>query len=97
MADETTRLARYAASLRYDDLPPDVVDRARACIVDTIAVVTLGRTLPWSQIVIRYARSMGAGGPCQILGAEGPTVSAPAAALANGAMARWRMRSSPII
>ena len=87
MAHETTRLARYAASLRYDDLPPEVVDRARACIVDTIAVVTLGRTLPWSQIVIRYAQSMGAGGPCRILGAEGPTVSAPAAALANGAMA----------
>jgi 2-methylcitrate dehydratase PrpD len=34
MANETTRLAEYAAALRYDDIPDDVVERAKHCITD---------------------------------------------------------------
>ena len=37
MAEETVRLARFAASLRYQDLPDDVVQRAKECIADTVA------------------------------------------------------------
>ena len=35
MAHETVRLAEYAAGLRYDDLPPDVVQRAKDCASPT--------------------------------------------------------------
>ena len=87
MANETVCLAEYAAGLHYDDLPPDVVQRAKDCITDTVAVIVLGNSLPWSRIVVRYAQRTGAGGSSYILGADGPTVQAPAAALANGAMA----------
>ena len=38
MTDETRRLADYAASVKYDDLPPEVLDRARNTIADTIGV-----------------------------------------------------------
>ena len=55
MANETIRLAEYAASLRYEDLPPHVVQRAKDCIIDTVAVIVLGNGLPWSQIISRYA------------------------------------------
>ena len=87
MANETVRLAEYAAGLRYEDLPPDVVQRAKDCIIDTVAVIVLGNAMPWSQIVVRYAQRIGAGGRSRILGADGPTLHAPAAALANGTLA----------
>ena len=87
MANETIRLAEYAANLRYEDLPPQVVQCAKDCITDTVAVIVLGCELPWSRIIARYAESIGTGGRSRILGSRGPTVHAPAAALANGTLA----------
>ena len=87
MANETARLADYAASLRYDDLPANVVQCAKDCITDTVAVIVQGSALPWSAIVASYAQRVGAGGRSRILGIDAPTVQAPAAALANGAAA----------
>src|ERR1700685_944669 len=80
MANETIRLAEYAAGLRFEDLPPHVVQRAKDCITDTVAVIVLGNALPWSQIISRYAQSSGVGGRSRILGSRGPTLHAPAAA-----------------
>jgi 2-methylcitrate dehydratase PrpD len=87
MANETIQLAEYAAALRYEDLPPHVIQRAKDCITDTVAVIVLGNALPWSQIISRYAQSIGTGGRARILGFRGPTLHAPAAALANGTLA----------
>src|SRR5262252_1780170 len=87
MAKETLQLAEYAASCRYDDFPPDVVERAKQCITDTIATVIFGHDLPWSRIVVAFAERNGAGGNSRILGPGGAKVQAPAAALANGALA----------
>lgn len=87
MAGETIALAKFAAELRYEDIPPHVIERAKDCIADTVAVIVLGNAMPWSQIVIRYAQSIGAGGRSLVLGSGGPGLRAPAAALANGAMA----------
>ena len=87
MAQETVRLAEYAAALRYQDLPTEVVQRARECIIDTVAAIICGSALPWSRIVAEYARRTGPGGKSNILGAGGPAIQAPAAALANGALA----------
>jgi 2-methylcitrate dehydratase PrpD len=86
MAQETVRLAEYAAALRYDDLPAEVVQQAKDCIIDTVAAAICGSALPWSRIVIDYAERTGPGGKCNILG-RGSAVQAPAAALANGALA----------
>ena len=41
MAEETIRLARYAAALRYEDLPTAVVQQAKDCIIDTVAAGNL--------------------------------------------------------
>ena len=87
MAKETTELADYAASCRFEDIPPDVVERAKQCITDTIAAVIFGYDLPWSRIVVAFAEKNGAGGKSRILGPGGARVHAPAAALANGALA----------
>src|SRR5260370_17109522 len=84
MAQETVRLAEYAAALRYDDLPAPVVQQAKECIIDTVAAAICGSTLPWSRIVIDYAERTGPGGRSHILG-RGSPVQAPAPALPNPA------------
>ena len=86
-AHETERLAAYASALRYEDLPPAVVQRAKDCFIDGVATISYGAELPWSKMVIAYARHYGAGGKSAILGTSGMAVNAPAAALANGALA----------
>src|SRR4051812_7331214 len=86
MAGETVELARYAAALRYEDLPAEVVACAKDAIIDTVAAAIQGSALPWSRIVIDYAERTGPGGNSRILGCGSP-VQAPAAALANGALA----------
>jgi 2-methylcitrate dehydratase PrpD len=87
MAQETVRLAEFAAALRYQDLPAEIVRRAKECIADTVAAIICGSALPWSRIVIRYAERTGPGGKSRILGHRGAAVQANAAALANGALA----------
>ena len=79
--------ASFVAALRYEDLPPAVVQRAKDCITDAVATISYGAELPWSKMIIAYAQRYGAGGSSAILGAGGAPVQAPAAALANGALA----------
>src|SRR5215468_3839183 len=83
---ETERLAAYAAGLRYEDIPPAAVQRAKDCICDTVGAIVYGAELPWSKMIIAQARRTSAAGRSSILGSEGGGVQAGAAALANGAM-----------
>ncbi len=87
MAHETVRLAEFAAQLRYEDIPANVIERARNTIIDTVGTIVFGYDLPWSQMIVAQARRAGPGGKSRILGLGGPQVAAPAAAFANGALA----------
>src|SRR5260221_2078023 len=82
---ETERLAAYAAKLRYEELPPAVVQRAKDCICDTVGAIVYGAELPWSKMIIAQARRTSAAGRSSILGSEGGGVQAGAAALSNRA------------
>jgi 2-methylcitrate dehydratase PrpD len=84
---ETEKLAAYAASLRFEDLPPAVVQRAKDCMTDSVAAIIYGAELPWSKMIIAYARGNSPAGRSYILGSGGPPVHAGAAALSNGSMA----------
>src|SRR4051812_4448516 len=86
MTTAAQTLARFATELQYDRIPGDVIERAKACVIDTVGACTYGSTLPWSKIVIGYAEQYGKGGQSTILG-TGRKVHAPMAALANGALA----------
>jgi 2-methylcitrate dehydratase PrpD len=83
---QTVRLADYAVRIRYDEIPPEVLQRAKDCIADTVAAILFGAQFPWSRMIISEARQMGTGGQCAILG-TGARVGALGAALAHGAMA----------
>jgi 2-methylcitrate dehydratase PrpD len=85
LSNETITLARYAANLRFEDLPAEVVQRAKDCIIDTAAAIIYGNTIPWSGAVVGYAQRMGPGGRSRILGA-GAAVQPAVAALANGTL-----------
>lgn len=83
----TERLAAYATTLRYDDIPPAVIERAKHCLIDAVGCVVFGQQFPWSQIVLAEASSSGRGGPCRLPGIKDGTFHVPQAALALGTLA----------
>jgi 2-methylcitrate dehydratase PrpD len=84
---ETVTLATYAANFRYEDIPANVLERARHTICDTTGAIIFGYDLPWSRMVVDYATAYGPGGKSRILGLGGAQVQPQMAALANGALA----------
>ena len=87
MSQETITLAKYAAALSYEDIPVPVLQRVRDTICDTIGAIAYGYELPWSKMICDYALSYSQSGRSHILAPGLHPVSAPMAALANGAMA----------
>jgi 2-methylcitrate dehydratase PrpD len=88
MRNETIRLADYASSLRFEDIPADVVEIAKNTIADGIGACVFGYRFPWSQAIVRYARAAGgAGGKSAVLGLDADPLHPPFAALVNGALA----------
>jgi 2-methylcitrate dehydratase PrpD len=77
-------LARFAANLRYEAIPPEVRERALACIADTLACIVYGQRFPWSSMTAAYAGRYGEQGSCTVFGVPGRKATAPLAALANG-------------
>jgi 2-methylcitrate dehydratase PrpD len=91
-ADATTEpaaavLARFVTGLRYEHIPPRVVERAKQCLADAVACAAFGRRFPWSRIVLDEALSTGERGACRIPGEPGVRLSEPKAALVLGAFA----------
>jgi 2-methylcitrate dehydratase PrpD len=82
----TQRLARFALDLSHRQIPPEVIERAKDCILDTIAVSLYGATKPWSRSVIELIRDGGINGRSTVFG-EGWKARAAQATLANGVMA----------
>ncbi len=48
----TKQLGEFAAALRYDDLPADVVARIKTCVLDALGCCLYGVTLPWTRMLI---------------------------------------------
>src|SRR5258705_8814857 len=86
MTTAAQTLAEFATQLKYESIPAEVIERAKACVIDTVGACTYGSTLPWSKIVIGYAEQYGRGGQRTILG-TGQKGDAPMAALAHRALA----------
>lgn len=86
MTTASQTLARYATDLKYEQIPAEVVERAKDCLIDTVAACVLGAQMPWTQTVIEYARRNSAPGESNVLGTN-IKVRAPFACLCNGAAA----------
>ncbi len=80
----TLTLARYAVATTCQDIPVEVRERAKQVIFDEIACAYFGRRSLAGDLAARYAAQAG-GAPEARIHATGQRVSAPNAALANGA------------
>lgn len=86
MTTAAHQLAEFGVGLRFESIPPEVIERAKDCVIDTVGACVFGSQLPWTQIVVDYARRNSAPGECSVFGTP-IKVRAPFACLSNGAAA----------
>jgi 2-methylcitrate dehydratase PrpD len=79
----TRELARFAAELTYDKIPPSVIEHIKLCVLDTIGCGIFGSTLPGSKIVANFVHELG-GIQESIVWGHNFKVSAANACLSNG-------------
>ncbi|KAF1052563.1 MAG: 2-methylcitrate dehydratase [Stenotrophomonas maltophilia] len=85
MTDYTRELAGFLAGLRYEDLPPAVLQRTEELFLDWLASALAGKGQHPIPLFERWVARMGpASGPAQLL-VNGGSSSAAFAALLNGA------------
>jgi 2-methylcitrate dehydratase PrpD len=80
----TAELARRAAAMAWRDLPDDLLERTRQCLLDWFAVTVAGAQEELTDILIREAMDDGARGPASLVG-RSEKVLPSAATLINGA------------
>lgn len=80
----TREVAAFVTQTRYSDLPADVVQMAKRCMVDGIGVMLAGSREPCAQIARRHAESFGGNSEARTWGEGSLGLPAPLAALANG-------------
>ncbi len=89
MATIAESLARFIADLRFDDLPPEVVDKAKMAILDTFGVALTGSQTPESRAIAKAVAKFDEGTRATVWG-HGAKASVPMAALVNGTSAHAR-------
>lgn len=80
-------LARWAASVTFEDLPEDAVEATKLRIMDVIGLALAGAETDFGRSVRAAALALSPPGPCRILG-FGDRVGVATAAFANGAFSQ---------
>lgn len=80
----TAEIARRAIALGWTDLPEDLVERTKQCLIDWFAVTVAGAQEELTRILVQEALDDGARGPASLVG-RSETVLPSTAALINGA------------
>ena len=83
LPNATRDLARFAARLRFDDIPSPVIAHAKLCILDGLGVALFGAGLPWTGHVRDMAIAEGAT-PVAAFWGTASAGSIAQAALVNG-------------
>ncbi|MGZ4104357.1 MAG: MmgE/PrpD family protein, partial [Actinomycetota bacterium] len=86
MGTASQQLAEFVAGLRFEDLPPSVVDAAKRHILDAIGVSLAASAIGAGAPVVEMTRSWAGAREASILGYDFGA-PAPWAALANGTLA----------
>ncbi|OBH16371.1 MmgE/PrpD family protein [Mycobacterium sp. E3247] len=79
----TGRLATWVAGLTLDDVPREILDRAKHLLLDGIGCALVGAQLPWSRVATDAVLALEGRGDAVVIG-TGRTTGAPAAAVLNG-------------
>src|SRR5206468_11644805 len=87
MASLSRQLAQWVAALRYEDLPPEVVDRAKGVTLHGLASVLLGSLTPGGRQAVKLMSEEEAGvkNGATIM-VDGARVTKGGAAFANAEM-----------
>jgi len=85
MTHVTDRVAEYASTLRYEDLPAAVVARVKDVTLDCLGTLLAGSRYPAGKIMTRFVDGLAESGPCTVAGTR-LRVSPTAAAFANATM-----------
>src|SRR3954463_10829747 len=80
--DAAHRLAAHAAGLRFTDIPPEAVAKAKIFILDTLGVGIAGGSVPEASPLLATARGWGEGRAAAVWGRR-ERLPAGAAALVN--------------
>ncbi|HET9414978.1 MAG TPA: MmgE/PrpD family protein, partial [Pseudolabrys sp.] len=76
-------LIEFAHGLTFESLPPDIVNRAKGCLLDTLGCALFGSLQPWARIMAEEMLAEGSRGRSTLIGRK-QTLAAPAAALCHG-------------
>ncbi|MGA9359030.1 MAG: MmgE/PrpD family protein [Mycobacterium sp.] len=79
----TGRLATWVADLTLDQVPNDVVERAKHLLLDGLGCALVGAQLPWSRVATDAVLGLEGNGDTLVIG-TGQVTSAAAAAVLNG-------------
>ena len=79
----TGRLATWVADLTLDQVPHDVVERAKHLLLDGLGCALVGAQLPWSRVATDAVLGLEGKGDTLVIG-TGQVTTAPAAAVLNG-------------
>jgi 2-methylcitrate dehydratase PrpD len=79
----TRQVADFIARTKYEDLPPEVIQKTKELILDQLGVALASSTLPWNRKVLDYVKAMGVNGASRVIGTNDRT-SIEYAALVNG-------------
>lgn len=63
----TATLARHTSQVRYEDIPPEAIEKAKDCILDQLGVELIGSTLEWNTIAHRYVTDIGGRGESTVV------------------------------
>ncbi len=84
--DAAFDIAKNIVNLKYDDIPPEIVDITKKSILDTLGVITAASTMgEGCQEIVELVKKTGAKGKSTIIG-YGGRVPSWMAGFANGAM-----------
>ncbi len=78
----TRELAEFAATTRFEQIPPEVIERIKLSLIDGLGVCLQGSTLPWTRIVHDIVGEEG-GKPVASVWGRGRRTSLTNAVLAN--------------
>ena len=80
-------IARWAARVSFDDLPPDVVQATKRRVLDVIGLALAGAVTPFGRSVRDAAVALSPPGPARVFG-TGDSLAVTMAAFANGAFSQ---------
>ena len=78
----TGRTAHWLADLSLDQVPAEVIERAKDVLLDGVACLIVGAQLPWSRTAVEAISAFEGAGDSPVFG-WGRTLALPAAALLN--------------